>query len=616
MFKNLSIKIKIMATAVLGIILLGIILSFIYIQTVYQQAENNIIEKSRSLLITIKEARDVMARKIDIGVMRNFEELRALNRPDLLLEAVPVVTSLRIAEVNNKEGLFRFKAPKINPRNPANTPDAIEEEVIELFASGRAEEHIVRESDQIRFFMPVVMTDECMYCHGDPMGATDPLGGIKEGWKPGDIKGAFEVISSLSEVRSIQKKSVALISLVTLVVVALISAVLFILVKIITKPIFNYITDFDLAAKGDLTVRAKIYSNDEIGVISGSFNNFIGSLGGMINEIGTVTVQTAETSSDLASNAIETASAIEEIRSNTENMKNKIVTLDKEVLSSTEYAQSVKTKIAGLLYLIIEQSSAIEESSASIEEISQSIKNIADTTKEKMSITNKLESTALEGEQEMDNTLELIKKVAESANLILDMITVIQNIASQTDLLAMNAAIEAAHAGEAGKGFAVVADEIRKLAENSSNSAKQIGKSLNEVSEYIKQSEQSTSRTSEIFLNMVNGIKEVAMSMLEMNNSTQELSLGSSQILQALSSLINITEQVKGSSEEMDEKVKSITSSMEELSMVSTDTRNGMNEMTIGINEIAKAAEEISRAGNKNEEIVGKLKSLVARFKV
>jgi len=94
------------------------------------------------------------------------------------------------------------------------------------------------------------------------------------------------------------------------------------------------------------------------------------------------------------------------------------------------------------------------------------------------------------------------------------------------------------------------------------------------------------------------------------------LSLGSSQILQALSSLISITEKVKSSSYEMDDKVKNITSSMEQLSMISADTRNGMSEMTIGINEIAKAADEISRAGNKNEEIVQQLKVLVAKFKV
>ncbi len=616
MFKDMSIKFKIMATSVFGIVLLGVILSFVYINTVYNQAEQAIIDKSRSLLKTVDAARDNMAKKIDMGVMRNFEELRLLNRNDLLLEAVPVVTSLKIAEVNNDEGLFKFKAPKEQPRNPVNTPDEVELEAIRILAQGNAKEYIVKESNQIRFFTPVVLSEECMYCHGLPKGELDPLGGIKEGWAPGEIRGAFEIIGSLSGVRALQRRSVLLISIITLVIVLIISVLLFVIVKMITRPIVEYIKDFDSASNGDLTVRASIYSNDEIGVISGYFNNFIGSLGKMITEIGSVTVATSETSSDLASNAIETASAIEEIRANTEHMKDKIVTLDKEVSTSTDSAKHVKSNIAGLLDLINDQASAIDESSASIEEISQSIKNIADTTQEKLKITNRLESTALEGEQEMDNTLELIKKVSDSANLILDMINVIQNIASQTDLLAMNAAIEAAHAGDAGKGFAVVADEIRKLAENSSNSAKQIGKSLNEVSEYIKISEQSTSRTSEIFLNMVNGIKEVAMSMLEMNNSTQELSLGSSQILQALSSLISITEKVKSSSYEMDDKVKNITSSMEQLSMISADTRNGMSEMTIGINEIAKAADEISRAGNKNEEIVQQLKVLVAKFKV
>lgn len=367
--------------------------------------------------------------------------------------------------------------------------------------------------------------------------------------------------------------------------------------------------------EGDLTKLVEVKSKDEIGELAYNFNNFLNSLKDIINHIKDSSISALEVSDDLAASADESSAALEEIRVNAEKISKQVGGLDDQITSSSQLAKDLSSFSDETKDKIDIQAKEIEKSTGSVNHIISSIDKIANDTSDQVKTFEKLNQVAEEGAIKMADTMDIISTVSESTVNIQEILKVINNIASQTNLLAMNASIEAAHAGEAGKGFSVVADEIRKLAEETADNSSKINETMADISANINKSNLAVESTSINYNSLVKGIKDMNKIIERINQSMTELISDSHSVSSALSIINESGQSLNISSNDLIDKIDKIAQSLQKISHISAETNSGVNEVSIGINEIFNGVSLISEAGNKNSDSVHIIEDQIKKFK-
>ncbi|MDR2543422.1 MAG: methyl-accepting chemotaxis protein [Treponema sp.] len=368
--------------------------------------------------------------------------------------------------------------------------------------------------------------------------------------------------------------------------------------------------------EGDLTRQLIVSSKDEISDMAYYFNQTISKIKNLVTNIKKEAVGLSQIGNDLSNDMTETAAAMNEITANIESIKVRMINQSASVTETNATMEQITVNINKLNDHVEKQTTSVAQSSSSIEEMLANINSVTQTLIKNTENVDELTAASDVGRSGLQEVASDIQEIARESEGLLEINSVMENIASQTNLLSMNAAIEAAHAGDAGKGFAVVADEIRKLAESSSEQSKIISTVLKKIKYSIDKITASTDNVLNKFEAIDTGIKVVAEQEGNIRNAMEEQGLGSKQILEAISTVNETTQLVKSVSEEMLEGAKEVIREADNLEKATQEITGGINEMASGAVEVNTAINNINNLSTQNRESTNHLSREVSRFKI
>ncbi len=369
-------------------------------------------------------------------------------------------------------------------------------------------------------------------------------------------------------------------------------------------------------AEGDLSKEITLIPNDAIGDMAENFNLAIFSLKKIIGGVVTTTNEGRDLNDTLSGRITQIEISSGEMSNNLEGMHDKIKEENNQIIEASSALEEISANTSSLSKQISMQAESVSTTSAAVEQMAASILNVARVADSRQNVTESLIKMTKEGSEKIEEANVIVQEAVKNMGAMQEMLEVINNITSQTNLLSMNAAIEAAHAGDAGKGFAVVADEIRKLADSTAENAHEISDSLTVLINRINQTASVTKESGDSFRKIEVEVRNFVQAFAEISASTKELSEGSKEIQDSTISLLDITSNIKTGAEEMTLGANDINIALLRIKDASDNNTSGMATSREQISEIHKAMSDIAALSATNTENMNTLLEEVSVFKL
>ena len=368
--------------------------------------------------------------------------------------------------------------------------------------------------------------------------------------------------------------------------------------------------------RGDLQQRISVRRSDEIGEIASGVNEFADRLATIVRELKRSRDANVEIQRQLTQSSDTSQSRIAEITLNAAEIQELISALDANTDAVNDAFSRIAQEAEKLTASIEEQFTAVSQTTAGIEQMNSSISSVASITAAKRSSSGTLVERARDGSGQLQQTADSIQTLIAKIDSISEFVEIIQNVASQTNLLAMNAAIEAAHAGEAGRGFAVVADEIRKLAEQASTNSQATTANIQQIIDTIRTTAAASQETQTTFGEIEQEIEAVVNSLDEIAATTTQLSTGSNEILDAMQTLREVSSTVKNTADILESETTGARRTLEELAEKSTRVRTSSATIASKADETVSSIETVSQTAVRMGEATDDLSAQLELFQI
>ncbi len=588
---------------------------------------------------------DYMIRKMK----QEMESGKKYYETDIYL-TIPVVAAWTAAEAKAKELGYRFRTPRNNPRNPKNAPrPGVEQKIVDYLEGkgslaeiekagakivyppdknqalqigeigvihtgsekfNRAEKGDSKKIDAVRFFRAIRLTEDCLVCHGDPKGESDLLGFEKEGWKAGEIHGAFEIISPLKDMRK-DLAGARFHNILIALGIFIVSGLIFyyVLNRFVTRPIKKMVDFSKKLGKGDFRSSIGVENKDEIGEMATHFNGSVVNLRKTMKkiadtshtllffseELSEISGRMSDSSDRMREESEMVASAVEEVSSSTNtvasaseqssrNISN-IAAMTEEMSATVrnvaEFAGKTTEKVNRMSDYGREMVDSIEGVAAAIEEMNASMNEVSRNTSQ----ASKISRDAIKRSEMITARMDALEDASRKIGKFVD---VIKHIASQTNMLALNATIEAAGAGEAGKGFSVVASEVKELARQSADASDEVAGQVEDVQNSIREAMNAVKSVNEV-IDEISGISEIIASAME------EQAAATGEIAKTIASNATMARDVSTFAGETSDLISDMSRSADQTADTAEETSKNVNEMSGAIGDIARSINEAAR---------------------
>ncbi|WP_020614307.1 methyl-accepting chemotaxis protein [Sediminispirochaeta bajacaliforniensis] len=354
---------------------------------------------------------------------------------------------------------------------------------------------------------------------------------------------------------------------------------------------------------------------DEVTVLERSFSELFSQFSKVIRNVQVAVDRSRRRGTGMNSSITTINDSLKEAQISLENLSASEKQLSAEAQANQKLSDDLEQFIAGTNHLAQMQSKDVGDASDSVRRMSSEIEVIAQSAGRYTITAQALDKAAKSGEKSIGEAVKSLELADTAAVAINEAVSMIDTIAERTNILAINASIEAAHAGEVGKGFAVVANEIRTLAKGSSDSAESVASRLNDIASAIVSSKESTKHANGTFIDIIEHSEQVLSGMESITAITHTLQTMGQQVDQALTALIDSSDKVQTSSTEAHEKILNVSHSASDLAELSINLRNTITNMEQFLNSIRSQAEEILEEGEQNSKEIGVLSDSVSQFK-